>query len=177
MKNLYVLTALLLSAAPAWADNPLDLPAFGTTNVAFAACSAEGHVVNMQMKLSNFSAFDTSLPTDGKYVWATKEEMFAAATPLIQAEIPVFVAADNDAKITTTDAYMANLLQTQTTIHGQLEDGRVGDWPVQLDLKIGLETKMALMAVGKYSAVSFGFDPAATFAKVDATKTCTPVKK
>jgi hypothetical protein len=172
-------TALVLTSGAAFADGGSDpvappYPEWGPSFLRFEACTADSHVAEVQMKITNFSPFDMTLPR-GNYVWATKEETTATALQVFSANFTPFIALDSDEKI-QSEYYWTNLLQTPTTIRGELEDGRIGDWPVTLDAKNMLQTKMVLMAQGKYTALSVNYEAANTWIKVNPGKACAPLR-
>ncbi len=146
-------------------------PTWGVSLLKFGACTADGYAADVQVKISNFSSTDMTV-SDGM-VWASLEETTAAAQEAFSGNIPPAIATYNAEEIEQAGPeYMLVLAQVMTTIHGELEDGRVGDWPVNVDTKNMLQTKMILARAGKYTALRTFFDPGSSWVKVDRSRSC-----
>lgn len=161
---------LLLLPLSGFAQELPPYPEWGPSLVRFEACTANGHVAEVQYKISNFSSSDMMLPSL-EYAWASKEETTAAAQKVFSANVPPFIALSLDEDVEQDD-YLVRLALTETTIYGELPDGRVGDWPVTLDVKNMLQTKMEVMREMKYTALTVFFGKPGSFVKVDRTRPC-----
>ena len=174
-----LLTVVALCAVSALADTPdtIDdtgvpkLPVFGPTMLRFKACSAGGRELDVQVKVINFSAGDLILP-DG-YVWATKEENAAAALEVMKSVYGRHLSYMPDA-IVEKDALLSEIALGRDIVRGTDDKGNPEERRVSTGLRILLETKMALMAKGKYSGMSVNFEPQNTFVKL-TDKECDPL--
>jgi hypothetical protein len=174
-----LLTVVALCAASALAETPdtIDdtgvpkLPVFGPTMLRFKACSAGGRELDVQVKVINFSAGDSILP-DG-YVWATKEENAAAAVEVMKSVYGRHLSYMPDA-IVEKDWLLSEITFGRDIVRGTDDKGNPEERRVSTGLRILLETKMALMAKGKYSGMSVNFEPQNTFVKL-TDKECDPL--
>jgi len=174
-----LLTVVAVCAASALAETPdtIDdtgvpkLPVFGPTMLRFKACSAGGRELDVQVKVINFSAGDLILP-DG-YVWATKEENAAAAVEVMKSVYGRHLSYMPDA-IVEKDALLSEIALGRDIVRGTDDKGNPEERLVSTGLRILLETKMALMAKGKYSGMSVNFEPQNTFVKL-TDKECDPL--
>jgi hypothetical protein len=174
-----LLTVVALCATSALAETPdtIDdtgvpkLPVFGPTMLRFKACSAGGRELDVQVKVINFSAGDVILP-DG-YVWATKEENAAAALEVMKSVYGRHLSYMPDANV-ENDGLLSEIALGRDIVRGTDDKGNPEERRVSTGLRILLETKMALMAKGKYSGMSVNFEPQNTFVKL-TDKECDPL--
>ena len=137
----------------------------------FKACSAGGRELDVQVKVINFSAGDSILPAG--YVWATKEENAAAAVEVMKSVYGRHLSYMPDA-IVEKDALLSEIALGRDIVRGTDDKGNPEERRVSTGLRILLETKMALMAKGKYSGMSVNFEPQNTFVKL-TDKECDPL--
>lgn len=173
-KTGFVFSLLMICSMNVSASDLPVTPEWGAAIINFEACTSDRHVAQIQIMISNFSSTDM-VPEEGM-IWATLEETRSAALDVFKANIPEMIAEDSDETV-SDPSYFVALQGRPTTIHGELSDGRVGDWPVTLGEKNTLQTKMKLQGEGKYTALKVYFDPSASFVRVDAEKKCITLSK
>lgn len=173
----FVAIMIGFAATTAFAERAEDLfppyPEWGVDLLQFKACTASGHVAEVQYKVSNFSATDLTLP-DGNYTWASKEETAKAAYTVFSQNVPPLIATHTDQFIKEKgDDYMMHLAQMTVYIHAE-KDGQEGHWPYPLDHANMLQTKMLLLRENKWTGFRTYYGSDATWVKVDENQTCDP---
>jgi hypothetical protein len=196
------LALMTFAMGNAKADDNLGLyPEFAPMLLNFTACSQNGHEVQVQFKILNFSTNQLTLPNhcrrndrrtdedmrqcgeekDGKagnwvtYSWATKEENAAAALPYFTENFRKHIKDFTDDQL-DQDGSLGEIALEKDVISGELDDGsgRTGDWPVSVSLKTMLQTQMKLAETSKFSGMRIYFlEKDGTFARVNRDKSCT----
>lgn len=160
-------TAVFIQSATALASEGQDLPEFGYKAVSFEACMSDMRVVNVSLRLGNFSPYDIDLPQG--LSWSTLDHLVERASTVVPMDVSPHILQQSSREVSGRD-YLGDLSTTPVDYQYTDEHGQKKVAQISLFTKVIYDLKDALIAEGLYSAVSIDFSKST--AELDPIKVC-----